>query len=58
MAVLYRNSEGGEIRNVGETIAQQGCWSLFKGGFVSNFTGQAELFFEVNKFWSNQLGLI
>ncbi|XP_022942689.1 uncharacterized protein LOC111447648 [Cucurbita moschata] len=46
VAVLYRNSEGGEIRNVGETIAQQGCWSLFKGGFVSNFTGQAELFFE------------
>ncbi|XP_038903280.1 endo-1,4-beta-xylanase 5-like [Benincasa hispida] len=46
VAVLFRNSKGGQILHGGETMAKHGCWSLLKGGIVSNFTGQAELIFE------------
>ncbi|XP_022149135.1 uncharacterized protein LOC111017628 [Momordica charantia] len=46
VAVLFRNKKGSEILHGGETIAKHGCWSLLKGGVVSNFTGNAEVFFE------------
>ncbi|XP_022942930.1 uncharacterized protein LOC111447814 [Cucurbita moschata] len=46
VAVLFRNSKDGQILHGGETIAKQGCWSLLKGGIVSDFTGHAEVFFE------------
>lgn len=55
MAVLFRNSKGGQILHGGETIAKKGCWSLLKGGIVSNFTGYAEVLFEVNNFCLYQL---
>ena len=58
VGVVFRNSKGGQILHGGETMAKHGCWSLLKGGIVSNFTGQAEIIFEVSNFCCYQLGFI
>ncbi|XP_021745750.1 uncharacterized protein LOC110711639 [Chenopodium quinoa] len=47
IAVKFR-SPCGKYLHGGTVIAEQGCWSMLKGGIVANFTGTVDLTFETN----------
>ncbi|XP_021860840.1 endo-1,4-beta-xylanase 5-like [Spinacia oleracea] len=49
IAVKFRSqSGGGDYLHGGTVIAEQGCWSMLKGGVVANLSGLVDLTFETN----------
>ncbi|KAL2477380.1 Glycosyl hydrolase family 10 protein [Forsythia ovata] len=44
---MFKTQTGNEI--AGWVMAQNGCWSMLKGGIVVNASGPAHLYFEVRK---------
>ncbi|KAF2294411.1 hypothetical protein GH714_010771 [Hevea brasiliensis] len=46
VAVFLRTAAG-ELIRAGNVIARDGCWSFLKGGIFANFSGPAEILFEV-----------
>ncbi|KAL9237870.1 hypothetical protein vseg_012367 [Gypsophila vaccaria] len=47
VSVVFRGHNGeNETLYGGTVIAEKGCWSMLKGGVISNFTGLADLTFE------------
>ncbi|KAG8380637.1 hypothetical protein BUALT_Bualt06G0036500 [Buddleja alternifolia] len=38
-----------DVRGVGWVAAQQGCWSMLKGGIVVNASGPAQLYFQTDE---------
>ncbi|XP_010673245.2 endo-1,4-beta-xylanase 5-like isoform X1 [Beta vulgaris subsp. vulgaris] len=47
IAVKFR-SPTGKFLHGGTVIAEQGCWSMLKGGIVATFSGPVDLTFETN----------
>ena len=47
ISVIFR-SPSGEYLHGGTVIAEQGCWSMLKGGIVATFSGPVDLTFEVS----------
>lgn len=45
IAAVFKTATGNET--AATAIAQQGCWSMLKGGIVVNASAQYELLFEV-----------
>lgn len=48
IAVKFRIPGGNEYLHGGTVIAEQGCWSMLKGGIVANISGPVDLTFEVS----------
>ncbi|CAL9227891.1 unnamed protein product [Arabidopsis halleri] len=45
VGVVFR-TENGRLVHGGEVRANQGCWTLLKGGIVPDFSGPVDIFFE------------
>ncbi|KAB2636042.1 hypothetical protein D8674_026576 [Pyrus ussuriensis x Pyrus communis] len=45
VAVVFKFPNRDGVRG-GDVIAEHGCWTLLKGGFVANFTSPVEILFE------------
>jgi len=46
VAVIFRGPSRERLHG-GTVIAEQGCWSMLKGGIVASFSGLADLTFQV-----------
>ncbi|KAL4280435.1 hypothetical protein GQ457_03G003660 [Hibiscus cannabinus] len=44
VAAVFKTSTG--FKHAGAVVAESKCWSMLKGGFTSDSTGSAELYFE------------
>ncbi|XP_021748955.1 uncharacterized protein LOC110714727 isoform X1 [Chenopodium quinoa] len=60
ISVKFR-SPGGKYLHGGTVIAEQGCWSMLKGGIVAAFSGPVDLFFETkntaDEIWVDNVSL-
>lgn len=45
VAAVFKSGTG--FKHGGAVVAESKCWSMLKGGFTSDATGPAELYFEV-----------
>lgn len=46
VAVVFKFPNGDGVRG-GDVVAEEGCWTLLRGGIVANFTSPVEILFEV-----------
>jgi len=46
VSVAFRTGDGEFVRG-GSVVAEQGCWSLLKGGIAANSSSTADVYFEV-----------
>ncbi|XP_057543764.1 endo-1,4-beta-xylanase 5-like [Amaranthus tricolor] len=60
ISVIFR-SPSGEYLHGGTVIAEQGCWSMLKGGIVATFSGPVDLTFETkntnSEIWVDNVSL-
>ncbi|XP_021837830.1 endo-1,4-beta-xylanase 5-like [Spinacia oleracea] len=60
ISVKFRSSSGNYLHG-GTVIAEQGCWSMLKGGIVANFSGPVDLTFEtkntLDEIWVDNVSL-
>ncbi|KAK8562817.1 hypothetical protein V6N12_010886 [Hibiscus sabdariffa] len=47
VAAVFKTATG--FKHAGAVVAESKCWSMLKGGFTSDSTGPAELYFEIRK---------
>ncbi|BFG42073.1 hypothetical protein CerSpe_283470 [Prunus speciosa] len=45
VAVVFKFPNGDDVRG-GDVVAEEGCWTLLRGGIVANFTSPVEILFE------------
>ncbi|RDX77056.1 hypothetical protein CR513_42878, partial [Mucuna pruriens] len=60
VSVIFR-TKGSELVRGGHVIAKHGCWTLLKGGIVSNFSSSVEILFESKnstvEIWADNVSL-
>lgn len=51
VTAVVKTNEG--FKFCGVIFAESNCWSMLKGGFIADTSGEAELYFEVLKYGSS-----